>query len=167
MVAVVLTLGCGKKTGPPLTSAPAAQPCLTAWKLGQEPAAVSKFVKTDWTARPLFAADSALSLSEGQFKSKVSRTLTIAAEERIAGELAQELDSLKRLVSAVAQTGRAAAAKGDTNQARECFKSLKQCGTALNGPENTLLAQLVGQAGQKLGNAELNKLTTLAPPQQN
>ena len=167
MVAAMLTPGCDKKTDSTLASTPAAQPCLTAWKLGQEPTAVSQFVKTDWTARPLFAPDSALSLSEDQFKAKLSRTFTIAAEEKLAGELAQELDTLKRLASGVAQAGRAAAVKGDINQARDCFTSLQRCGTALNGPESTLLAQLVGQAVQKLGNAELSKLTTTtAPPQQ-
>src|ERR1035441_2937394 len=79
MAATILIAGCGKKspssstTPPPAeaeaaSSSPVAQAALTAWQQGDKAAAVSSFLAADWSARPLFAADSPLSLSESQFK---------------------------------------------------------------------------------------------------
>ena len=98
----------------------------------------------------MFASDSTLSLSEGQFVA-----LSNAERQSKSGEMMSQLASLKQLARAVAQAGRDAASKGDTAQARKHFTSLKQCGTALDSPDCLRIVQLVGQALKKMGDAEL------------
>jgi hypothetical protein len=167
ITASILLAGCGRKNGssgssaPPVrqqadgasAAAPVTQPALTAWKQGDKSTAVSAFLATDWTARPLFAPDSTLSQSEDQF-----RALPDADRQAKTREMMTQLDSLKKLAAAVAQTGRDAAAKGDSAQARKYFTSLKQCGAALDSPGNLRLVQLVGQTFKKMADAELKKV---------
>jgi hypothetical protein len=153
----LLLAGCGKKAtppgSPPSTEAPVTQSAMTAWQQGDKPKAVSSFVETDWSRRPLFAASSTLSLTEDQFKA-----LPDAERQAKSGEMMSQLDSLKKLASAVAQAGREAAAKGDTAQARKHFTSLKECGTALDSPDCLSLVQLVGKALKKMADTELAKM---------
>ena len=164
MAATILIAGCGKKspsssaTPPPAqadaaSSSPAAQPALTAWQQGDKAAAVSSFLAADWSARPLFAADSPLSLSESQFKA-----LSDADRQTKSSAMMSQLDSLKQLAAAVAQAGRDAASKGDTAQAKKYFTSLKQCGTALSSPGCLQIVQLVGKAFDKLSDKETAKI---------
>jgi hypothetical protein len=162
MAAAILVAGCGKKsstssaTPPPAqaeaaaSSSPVSQAALAAWQIGDGAAAVSSFIAADWSARPLFAAGSALSLSEDQFKE-----LSYAGRQAKSGEMAAQLDSLKRLAATVAQAGRDAASKGDAAQARKYFTSLKQCGKALDSADYSSLVQIVGQSLQKKADAEL------------
>jgi hypothetical protein len=120
---------------------------------GDKTNAGTTFVATDWSARPLFAPDSALNLSERQFN------VMSEAQARVkSAELLAQLDSLKALARAVIQTGGEAAANGDTAQARKCFTSLEQCGAALNTANNARPVQLVGQAFQKLAKSESAKI---------
>jgi hypothetical protein len=153
----LLLAGCGKKASPPTSTppgaAPVAQPAMTAWQQGDKSSAVSRFIETDWSTRPLFASDSTLSLSEDQFKA-----LSDAERQAKSGEMMSQLDSLKKLAAAVAQAGRDAASKGDTAQARKQFTSLRQCGTALDSPDCLSLVQLVGKAFKKTGDTELAKI---------
>ena len=169
MVAAVsiLLVGCSKQDVPPGTSpspavepagktpaaVPIAEPAMTAWQQGDQATAVAKFVGADWSSHPLFAPDSALSLSEARFNAFSD------AENKVrSAELISQLDSLKQLARAVIQTGDDALAKGDTAQARKCFTSLEQCGAALNTPNRGRLVQLVGQAFQKRAKGELAKI---------
>ena len=153
----LLLTGCGKKAGPPgstaSAAAPIAQPSMTAWQQGDKATAISSFVETEWSSGPLFAANSTLSLSEDQFKA-----LSNADRQAQSGEMMSQLDSLKKLAAAVAQAGRDAASKGDTIQARKYFTSLKQCGTALDNADRLRMVQLVGQALKKMADAELAKV---------
>ena len=126
---------------------------MSAWEQGDESTAVRSFVETDWSSRPLFAADSLLSLSEEQYK-----TLSDAERQAKSGEMMTQLDSLKRLARAVAEAGRDAAARGDAAQARKYFTSLKQCGTALDSPDCLSIVQLVGRAFKRLADTELAKI---------
>ena len=142
MAAAILLVGCGKKA---TSSAVVTKTADTA--------TVSKFLETDWSAHPLFPPGSALNLSEDQFKS-----LSAADEQAKSGEMRTQLASLKQAAAAVVQAGRDAAAKGDTVQARKCFMSLKQCGTALNSTNCLLLVQLVGQGFEKRADEELAKI---------
>lgn len=68
----LLLAGCGKKPTPSSfnssTNAPVIESALTAWQQGNAAKAVSSFVETDWSSRPLFAASSTLNLTEDQFK---------------------------------------------------------------------------------------------------
>src|SRR5476649_1479904 len=129
MAATVLMAGCGKQssnsaTAPPpaqadaASSSPAAQPALTAWQQGDKAAAVSNFLAANWSARPLFAADSPLSLTESQFAA-----LSAADRQAKSGVMTAQLDSFKQLAAAVRQSGTDAASKGDAAQARKCFTS--------------------------------------------
>ncbi len=153
VAATVLIAGCSKKSQSSSITPPPAQPAMTAWQQGDKATAVTKFVATDWSSRPLFAPDSALSLSEDQFNAFSD------AENKVkSAELLSQLDSLKQLARAVIQTGDDAAAKGDTAQARKCFTSLEQCGAALNTTNDSRLVQLVGQAFQKRAKSELAKI---------
>ncbi len=167
MAASILLAGCGKKESASGSSAPpkkqeseaapagaaVAQPALTAWQQGDKSTAVSSFLEADWSARPLFASGSTLNLSEDQFKA-----LPAADRQAKSGEMMSQLDSVKKLAAAVAQAGREAASKGDTPQARKCFASLKQCGTALDSPDRLRIVQLVGQAFKKMADTELAKV---------
>jgi hypothetical protein len=156
-VSLLLT-GCGKKTGPPGSSAsaaaPIAQPTMTAWQQGDKSTAISSFVQADWSTGPLFAANSTLSLSEDQFKA-----LSNADRQTKSGEMMSQLEVFKKLAAAVAQAGRDAASKGDTAQARKYFTSLKRCGMALDQPGclRLRMLQLVGEALEKMADAELAK----------
>jgi len=135
------------------SSSPIAQPALTAWRQGDQAAAVSSFLAADWTARPLFAVGSTLSLSEAQFNA-----FSDAERQAKSTDMTAQLASLKQLAAAVAQAGLDAASKGDTSQARTDFTSLKQFGRALENPDYMLLVQLVGGGIEKRGNTELAKL---------
>ena len=164
MAATILIAGCGKKSSsssatPPSqavvasSSSPVSQPALAAWQQGDKAAAVSSFLGADWSARPLFAAGSVLSLSEAQFKA-----LSNADRQAKANEMTAQLASLNHLAAAVRQAGQDAASKGDFAQARKCFTALKQCGTALAGPDCLSLVQLVGQGLIKKADSELAKI---------
>jgi len=126
---------------------------LTAWQQGDKAAAVSNFLAADWSARPLFAGGSTLSLSEAQFKA-----LSDADRQAKSTEMTAQLGSLKQLAAAVAQAGLDAAAKGDASQARKDFRSLKQFGAALDSLDHMLLVQLVGKGIEKRGDTELGKI---------
>jgi hypothetical protein len=69
-----------------------------------------------------------------------------------------QIASLKLLAQAVVQAGHDAASKGDANQARKYFTSLKQCGTALESPDCMQLVQLVGKAFVKMSDTESAKI---------
>jgi len=167
MAAFFLMAGCGKKsssssspaTPPPpqaeaaSSSSPISQPALSAWQQGDKAAAVGDFLAADWSARPLFAAGSALSLTEDQFTA-----LGDADRQAKSSEMTAQLDSFKRLAAAVAQAGRDAASKGDAAQARKYFTSLKQCGAALDSPDCLRLVQLVGQGMKTRADTELAKI---------
>ena len=163
--ATILIAGCGKKspsssaTPPPAqadavsSSSPISQPALTAWQQGDKAAAVSRFLAADWSARPLFAADSPLSLTESQFAAQSD-----ADRQAKSSVLTAQLDSFKQLAAAVRQAGSDAASKVDAAQARKVFTSLKQCGTALASPDCLSLVQLVGQGLIKRADTELAKI---------
>jgi hypothetical protein len=142
---------------PPLAATPASEPVLSSvlaiWQQGNWPAAISRFLETDWSQRPLFAPGSALSLGEEDFK-KLAR----ADRNATSGEIMSQAGDLKKLAAAVAQAGRDAAAKKDYAQARRHFTALRECGEALDRPANLAIVRLVGQAFKKLANAELAKL---------
>jgi hypothetical protein len=134
-------------------SSPVTQPVLAMWQEGDKPGAVSLFVETDWSGRPLFPSGMALSLSQNQFQAlpDVDRQLK-------SGEMTAQLDLMKQIAAAVAQAGRDAAAKGDIAQARKCFISLKQFGTALDSPNCLRLLQLVGQVSTNMADTELARI---------
>lgn len=177
LIGVGLT-GCGKKAdssgnpappkGQPATTAattPVMQSVLTIWQQGDKSAAVAAFLETDWSARPLFAPGSTLSLSETQFQARMKPVwmrfwipgyAKRAEAQRI--QMTKELSEVKQLAAAVAQAGRDAAAKQDLAQAAKHFTSLKQCGAALNRPDSLAIVKLVGQAMTKMADGELAKL---------
>jgi hypothetical protein len=157
LIISMLLVGCGKKVSAPIpTSSPAApvgQTALTLWQNGDKPAAISNFVETDWSSRPLFASNSMLKLSEDQFQA-----LPRAQAQARSSEMMSEVDSLKRLISAVAQAGTDAASKGDTAQARKYLTAVKQCCVSLNSSNSLRIVQLVAQGVQKRADAELAKI---------
>ena len=137
---------------PSPAGAAVAQPALTAWQQGDKSAAISSFVGADWSARPLFAPGSVLNLSEAQFKA-----LPAADRETKSNEMLSQLASLKQLAAAVAQAGRDADSKGDTAQAQKYFRSLQQCGAALDDPQCLLIVQKVGKAVKEMADKEVTK----------
>lgn len=157
LAVLLLATGCGKKTDPPRsaqsTETPIAQRSMMAWQRGDKPTAIRSFVETDWSHGTLFASDSALSLTEDQFKA-----LSNADQQAKYPVMMSQLDSLKELAAAVAQAGRDAISSRDSAQAWEHFASLKQCGTALDRPDSLLIMRLVGQVLKKQADAELAKI---------
>jgi hypothetical protein len=166
-IATILMTGCGKKpstssdsTTTSISAIPstaktgvASFQALTIWEQGDKDAAISNFVATDWSARPLFPAGSIFSLSETQFMA-----LSIAERKGKNDEMASQLPSLRRLAQAVEQAGRDAAANSDKVQARKYYESLRQCGVALDSQEHMLVLQRIGQAIQKLGDKNLEQI---------
>ena len=142
MAASVLLVGCGKKAA-----------SSTVVTTTADSVAVTKFLETDWSARPIFPPGSVLNWSEDQFNA-----LSDAENNVKSTELISQLASLKEVARAVAQAGEDAAAKGDTAQARKCFTALEQCGAAMNTTNSGHLVQLVGQAFQKRAMSELAKI---------
>jgi hypothetical protein len=126
---------------------------ISTWEQGDVAGAVKRFLQTDWTARPLFPAESPLSLSEDQF-----RALSTAERETVSAQVIKQLDTFKALTRAVAGAAREAAARGDTAQARKCYQALQQCGDALSSPNSMLIVQLVGKALNKMAATEATKL---------
>lgn len=126
---------------------------MMAWQQGDKPTAVSRFLEADWSARPLFTRDSALSLTESQWQA-----LSRAERATKSGEMLSELDAFKLLAVEVAHAGRDAVSKNDVVEARKCFTSLKQCGMALQSAQCLKLVQLVGGATQRRADAELAKI---------
>lgn len=126
---------------------------MTAWQQGDKTAAVAGFVETDWSARPLFASDSMLSLSEDKFKA-----LSNSERQAKSSKMFQQIDSLRRLAAAVAQAGQDAAAKGDAAQARKHLTSLREFGSAIDTSNSLALLRLVGQAEKKRADREMSKL---------
>ena len=156
VLAATLLAGCGKKpvspSSPPSRAAPVTQPAMTAWQQGDKTGAVSSFVETDWSGRPLFPSDSTLSLTEDQFKA-------LSNWQSKKSEMMPQVESLKQLAATVAQAGRDAAAKGDAAQARKHFAALKECGAALDTSDSLALVRLIGQGMKKRADTEMSKLT--------
>jgi hypothetical protein len=180
MAASVLLGGCGKKNGLSVSStspakaqtetdasspatftqtqahvaaSPVTQPVLTAWQEGDKSAAISRFLNADWSARPIFAAGMVLSLNEAQFKALPDADRQLKSDEMMA-----QLDLMKQLAAAVAQAGRDAVAQSAAAQARKCFTSLKQFGTALDSADRLQLVQIVGRVSKKMADNELAKM---------
>ena len=157
----LLLVGCGKQSAlpssTPSTVAPVTQSVMTAWQQGDKTAAVAGFVETDWSARPLFASDSMLSLSEDEFKA-LFKALSNSERQAKSSKMFQQIDSLRRLAAAVAQAGQDAAAKGDAAQARKHLTSLREFGSAIDTSNSLALLRLVGQAEKKRADREMSKL---------
>ena len=126
---------------------------LTTWEQGDQAKAVSDFLKTDWSARPQFTPDSALNLSEDEFKK-----LPAVEREAKAAEVQTQLAMLKKLAGAVAQAGREVAAKKDLALARKHFAAIEQLGQALESSDSMLIVTMMGKVLQKMGNAEMATL---------
>jgi hypothetical protein len=168
LIGVSLT-GCSQQTdssgnSPPpkgqqdITAAttPVIQPALTAWQQGDKATAVSRFLETDWSARPLFKPGSTLSMSEEQFKSLAETDASAAIAK--SSEITAQVGELRQLALAVAEAGRAAAAKKDVAQAVKAFTALKQFSEALDRPESPTIVQLTGRLLKKRADGELAKL---------
>jgi len=134
-------------------SEPVMMPILAAWQEGNKPVAISHFLEADWMARPLFAPNMTIGMSEDQLK-----TFFDADRQRKMDELAAQIDLVKQVVEAVAQMGSDAASQGNDAQAQKCFASLKQCGTALASPGNLRVVQHLGQILAKIGDNGLIKV---------
>ena len=141
-----------------LAGTPITQSILTAWQQGDTSAVVSRFRNADWSARPLFAPGSTLSLTEDQFRSQFS-SLTPAEMETQRQEMMAPLDTLKKVAAAVTEAGRDAAAKNDLVEARKYFTSLLGCGEALDSPDSLAIVKLVGQGMKKRAEVEVEKLS--------
>jgi hypothetical protein len=148
LIGIALT-ACAKKSA----TTPVLQSVLTAWQQSDHASAISQFVAADWNGRPLFAPGSALSLSEAQFTA-----LPAAEQEAKMKELTPQLSAIRDLAKSVVQSGRDAAVKGDSAQARKYFESVKQFGAAIESPEHLKIVELVGRAVKQMADMELSKL---------
>lgn len=133
---------------------PTAESVLSAWQQGDKATAVSRFVQVDWTARPLFASNSVLGLSETQF-----RAIPNSSRQAKLEELISQVPILKGIARAVATAGKDAAARKDFADAKKHFTSLQQCGATLSGPDFTLLVQQIGKFMKRLADEESAKLS--------
>jgi hypothetical protein len=139
-----------------LSSLPILQPALTALQQGDTSTAVSSFLAVDWSAHPLFEADSPLSRSDDQMHALGAHSEADYHAE--SGALETQLLNLKALAGAVRDAGYDAISKGDTAQAQKDFTALKHFGTALANPDYTLIVQLVGRGYEKEAAAAFAKI---------
>ena len=146
-VAVALA-GCGKREQASVLS-----PIVEQWQKGEKAGAISRFVDSDWTARPLFASGTVMSLNEDQFQK-----LPVTEVSAKMKEVLPEITTLRQIAQGVMEAGKEAAKQGDKAKARKHFTAVKQCGEALDSPETLKLVQLVGQAIGKMADAELAKV---------
>jgi serine/threonine protein kinase len=139
-------------------ASPAIQPALAAWQQGDTIGAVSNFLAADWSAGPIFAPESMLSLTESEFLAKVQpasgRGITRDTEAK-GEQMLGELRTMKELVAAVTQAGHEAAATGNVALARKHFLSLQQFGAALDHYNSLNILRLEGRAIKKKADAEL------------
>jgi hypothetical protein len=151
IVAAILFIGCSKKA--------VSTPGSTVAASTTNSEVVTKFLATDWSARPLFPSGSVLNLSEGQFRSLATATEQTNSNPVMISELEMsQLADLKKSAMAVIEAGNKAEASGDVAQAREYFMSVKQCGEALDNTNCLDLVRLVGRAFEKKAGAELAKI---------
>lgn len=148
-----LAEGRGALDGPPALQEP-----LSLWKQGDKPAAVRRFVATDWSAGRLFPADSVLSLGEKDFAA-----LSATEREAKGAEMHAVIEDLRNLARAVEDSGVDAASAQDPRQARACFESLRNFGRALDAPQGLLLVRMVGQSIEKKAAKHLTPLPAPAP----
>jgi hypothetical protein len=148
LIAIALA-GCSKKGA----STPVVQSVLTAWQHGDHAAAISQFVATDWSRRPLFAPGSVMSLSEAQFDA-----LPKAEAESKMNEFMPQMATIRDLTKGVLQAGNDAAGKGDSAKARKYFESVKQFGGALESPEHLKIVELAGRGIKQMAETELVKV---------
>ena len=161
VAAAVLLAGCGKKSSSSessaeLSSLPALQPALTAFRSGDKSTAIADFLAVDWSVHPLVQAGSPLSHSDDQMKAL--RAHSEADYHAESKALSSQLLNLIRLTGAVRDAGNDAVSKGDIAQARKDFTSLKQCGAALDKPDYTRAVQSVGRNCVKEADAGLAKI---------
>jgi hypothetical protein len=160
MAATILLAGCSKNVSSGSSSASQTaqadailKPALTAWQQGDKVTAVSSFLAADWSSHSSFAAGSTLSLSKDGY-----HALSDADRRAKSIQVLGQLETLRDLSKAVDQAGRDAASKGDATQARKCFKSLIQCGTALDSPDVMQIVQLTGKATKKMGDKGMTQI---------
>ena len=120
---------------------------------GDNSAAVSRFLETDWRARPLFSPGSTLGLSESQFVA-----LSYADREAKRGGVEAQAGELKKLSLAVLQAGRDAAASNDSALALKYFTALKQFGEALESPDSLAIVKMLGSGMRRAAEKEMAKL---------
>jgi hypothetical protein len=125
-----------------------------AWQQADKATAISRFVQVDWTARPLFAPNSVLGLSETQFQA-----IPNSSRQAKQQELLSQVPILKQIGVAVLTAGKDAAAKKDFASAKKYFTSLQQCGEVLSGPDFTALVQQIGKFIKKMADEESAKLS--------
>jgi len=143
------------KAGRSATSAakPGLETVLAVWLQGDTSAAVSRFLETDWSARPLFPPGSTLSLSEAQWVA-----LSYADREAKRVGMEGQAADLKKLSLAVLQAGRDAAANNDSILARKHFTALSQFGEALESPDSLAIVKMLGSGMRRSAEKELAKL---------
>ena len=156
-------VGCRKQPPTTATAASAAQPALTAWQQGDRAGAVSTFLTADWTAGPLFAPDSMLSLTEAEFSGQMRPLrmpgfMTTGGIEARRVQMTKELATMKQLAAAVAQAGRDAAATNDVASARKHFTSLQRFAAILDTTNSLAILRLDAQAIKRKADAELATL---------
>jgi hypothetical protein len=161
-MAAIMFAGCSKNvssggstTSPTAQADAILQPALTAWQQGDKATAVSNFLAADWSDRPSSVSGSILSLTKDQY-----HALSDADRQAKSVQVTAQLKALRDMTEhGVEQAGLDAASKGDSAQARKCFMSLKQCGTALDSPDVMQIVQLTGQALKKIADKEMAKIS--------
>ncbi len=118
---------------------------LKLWNAGKKDEALKAFLAIDFSRKPLFPPGAVLGYTEKQFIE-----LPKAVRDKIHPEIVAGMKPLKALSSHVRDTARAAAAAGQTGQARTQVAQLKRFGEALDQPDALALLKLVGKAIQKM-----------------
>jgi hypothetical protein len=115
------------------------------WRAGKKDDALQRFAVVDFTRRPLFPKGSVLGYSEKEFVA-----LPRAVNEKLHGQILEEVRPMKGLALYVKEGAAAAAQRGDKTRADLYLGQLKKCGAALEHPDSLALLQAVGKAFGRL-----------------
>ena len=157
----LLAAGCGRGAPAPADSKGSAtagsgqtvlEQSMASWKDDQN-AAVAKFLEVDWSRRPLFSTGNVLNDTEAQFAA-----IPAAAQQAVANQMTEEIKTVREICTEVSSRGKVALAKGDRATAEKCFRQLKQCGEALDGPDSLLILKKVGKSVSQRGAEALEAL---------
>lgn len=112
---------------------------LKLWRAGNQTEAVDRFLKVDFSKRPLFPVGSVLNMTEAEFVA-----LPTAAQEKMRKPMMDDIQTLKLIAAQVKAQSKT------SEKSAHCLSQLKAAGEAFDRTGGLALLKLVGQAMKKM-----------------
>ena len=149
----LVTLGCAVSEDAKST----ADPVIETWRKGDQSKAISDFLATDWSSRPLFESGSPIDQRENDFAAAGSQ-MNEAERKASLAKISQLLQPLDQVGEAVVKAGLDAFANGNREEARRHFTAVKQCGLALDREDYTTPVKVLGVKFRGLADTKIAKM---------